>query len=279
MSGPLLNDVYKYRAELHTPSELLEPAMLRYGEIKTFFTKYKNPIGIELEVENVHGAMVDVMQTMPLYWYHKPDESLKVKGAEFVSKPISGQNIDYAIHEMATLTEDQNFLYSVRTSTHVHMNVCFLTERQFRLLICLSALFEPLLWQLCKEERKTNPFCYSITHLTPKEVFSYNENLKYCGINPAPVSKFVTLEYRYLHGTNDWKLLRRWIQLLCKMYFFVKMNEEKEVENQIIHACQGSSLDLIKTVFGASAILFENPHAIDEGHRLWTVAGISLLGV
>lgn len=262
------------KAYFENPISVLEKAVSRYGEIKTFFSKYTNPIGIELEIEGVTSEIRNLIRGHSLYWRYEDDGSLKVAGAEFVSHPLSGKNIDYAIHEFSQMTQGQEFLYSVRCSTHVHLNLSFLDIEEFKNLILVAAMFEPLMHQLCTTERKNNPYCYPITQLDPKDAFSVNPELKYCGINPAPARTQLTLEFRQLHGTNDWRLLRRWVQLICKMYYYVKSTPSIGVKKELKHAAMGTVDGLAKKIFGASMILF---HDVDQSCResaTWVLAAL-----
>ncbi len=198
-----------------------------------------------------------------------------MSGAEFVSVPLGGKNIDYAIHEISKLMYGYNYVYTHRCSTHVHLNVSYLTEEQFKLLLLVSALFEPLLHQLCHPIRKHNPFCYPITLLDIQDVLSCSKELKYCGINPAPARTQLSLEYRQLHGTDDWKLLRRWVQLICKMYYYVRNTSPKVVREDLIKAAETGAGSLVKKVFGASSILFYDSDLACKESSEWVLVALS----
>lgn len=274
MHSKPLTTIIGAEPKLGNPLNYLDKAVLKYGEIPTFFSKYKNPVGVELEIENVPVSFRRLVNDTSIYWKHVEDNSLKHAGAEFISCPINGQNIDYAIHEFANLSNTQAFQYSVRTSTHVHVNVSFMNWDEFVCLILLSAYLEPLLYSLCKEERKGNPYCYPISSLPPLDVFAMGEDLKYCGINTAPVRRLLTVEYRQLHGTNDWRLIRRWIQVLCKIYYFAKYTPSKEIIAQMRDVIRTKNHDiLLKKILGATCVLFPNPTLCDQ-NLLWVLAAL-----
>jgi len=261
-------------AALGNPLNYLDNAIKKYGDIKTFFSKYKNPVGIELEIENVPTSCRRALTEEGLYWKWVEDHSLKVNGAEFVSCPLSGQNIDYAIYEVSKYLDNAAELlqYSVRTSTHVHMNVSFMNFDEFCSLIALSAYLEPLLYTMCEDHRKGNPYCYPLTLMSPTDVMMFHDELKYCGINTAPVRRQLTVEYRQLHGTNNWKLLRRWIQVLCKIYYFAKTTPNKEVFGSLHEVIRSKNHEnLVKRILGATAVLFPNLTMCND-NLLWVLA-------
>jgi hypothetical protein len=271
LSKPLVS-LMGIDAKLGNPLNYLDKAISKYGDIKTFFSKYKNPIGIELEIESVPSSFRQALSHDGFYWKFVEDHSLKVNGAEFVSVPLSGQNIDYAIHEVSRYAQGMNFLYSVRTSTHVHMNVSFMNYDELCSLLALSAYLEPLLYTMCDSTRKGNPYCYPISLRSPSEVLSWHDDLKYCGINTAPVSRQLTVEYRQLHGTNDWRSLRRWIQVLCKIYYFAKTTPNKEVYGSLREVIRTQSHEnFIKRILGATSVLFPDLAMCDE-NLLWVLA-------
>jgi hypothetical protein len=274
MRNKLLDSIYGVAGALGNPLDYLEDAEKKYGDIRTYFSKYKNPVGIELEIENVSSEFKTHLLDSTLFWTIKEDSSLKIRGCEFVSIPLSGKNIDYAIHEFAHLSRGQEFLYSVRTSIHVHVNVAYMTEEEWVSFILLSAYLEPLLYTLCDPQRKESPYCYPISNLAPGDVFSIKEDLKYCGINTAPTSSQLTIEFRHMHGHNNWKLLRRWIQVLCKIQYYAKTKSGKEVRQKLREVIRTKNHEqLVKSILGASIILFPNLTVCDD-NLLWVLSAI-----
>lgn len=201
----------------------LEPsaqALARYGEkIPTFFgmAVYNNPIGIEVELEDWKGVWSD-----RFYWHAVEDGSLKDHGMELVSSPLSGRCIDYAIHELSLILEQNSPKFSHRTSVHVHCNVSKYSRNQLITLMALYACVEEMLFSFVDGKRRGNSFAYRLVG-TPAEVIFYPSNkegqptTKYCAFNIAPVPKQMTVEFRHLEGTQDFKKLRRWLQLVAKL--------------------------------------------------------------
>lgn len=255
ISDPPLGNIV---TALHTPST----------EIKTYFTNYKNPIGIEIEAENIHKTYVSN------FWHQKPDGSLKIKGSEFVSYPLSGNQIDYAIEEVAGFLAKEAPLWSHRTSIHVHVNVSALTVNQLRALVGLYGVYENLFFLHCNRLRKGNGFCYPATSVATDVYAQINKDNKYCALNLAPIKTQCTIEFRHLEGNGDWKKLRRWIQLIVKLHKYCsELESAKAVEfvRQLV-LTQGAVTEF-ERIFGATARLFTQLEVesslIDNG--FWTL--------
>lgn len=231
---------------------LLEKAKKKFGEIPTFFGAYKNPIGIEIEVEN-RGNIHDY-----LYWNADDDGSLKHRGVEFISKPISGHNIDYALHERKLIfKEHHDWLWSHRCSIHVHSYVGNMSMHRLYLLVALYAIYEPVFFSLVDPLRKANPYCYPIQEVNPDHYGVGDTSGKYCALNVGTgIRQYNTIEFRHMHGTDDEKTIRRWIQLIVKL---VKYSGTKNLENEILNLNTVSNYDqLTYKIFGGNANLFRN---------------------
>lgn len=251
----------------------LAKAKAFYGEIKTYFGKYKNPIGIELEIENVPREFFDwplpSNTRVPFYWKIVEDGSLRNKGMEFVSVPLAGHNIDYAIHEVARCFENTDTLeYSVRTSCHVHLNVSEEDNDFLVRLTAMYALFEPLFFSLT-EARLGNPFCYPISDHSPEDV-SVQDQIKYCAFNVAPVRHYGTVEFRHLQGTRDWRLLRRWCQIICKLFVYCKSKTNEQIKNELAALDTKNYDKLLTEVFGMSSVLFKDRVDL-EASLIWAI--------
>lgn len=251
----------------------LAKAKAFYGEIKTYFGKYKNPIGIELEIENVPREFFEWSLPsnirVPFYWKIVEDGSLRNKGMEFVSVPLAGHNIDYAIHEVARCFENTATLeYSVRTSCHVHLNVSEEDDDFLVRLTAMYALFEPLFFSLT-ESRLGNPFCYPISDHSPKDI-TVQDQIKYCAFNVAPVRHYGTVEFRHLQGTRDWRLLRRWCQIICKLFVYCKSKTNEQIKNELAALDTKNYDKLLTEVFGMSSVLFKDRVDL-EASLIWAI--------
>lgn len=251
--------------------ECVEKVGDKYDSVRTFFNKFRNPIGIEVEVEGYRA-----MELHPRYDYWKtvPDGSLKVNGIEFVSVPLASRHIDYAIHELAEHLKTQKLLWSHRTSIHVHVNMSTLKMNHLTALVAVYGLFEDLYFSMVDPIRKANPYCYPATLVDPQVYMKVAQENKYCALNLAPLQTQGTIEFRHLQGTEDWRLVRRWIQMIVKLHYFIEQIDSKDVVPFITNMVEQRDFKaLFKAIYGASATLF--PEEIVElstnNNALWAI--------
>lgn len=256
MSNKSIVSVYGGKPHFASVMECAEKVDGKYEDLKTFFSNYRNPIGVEIEVE---GFKLVRPPTGLLFWNCIEDGSLKVYGREYVSVPISGRLIDYAIKEIADAFTPikEHLLWSHRTSIHVHVNMSTMKMNHLTALVALYGLFERVFFSMVHPIREANPYCYAATSVDPHDFLSVCEDTKYCAFNLAPLQRFCTVEFRHMHGTDDWRTIRRWIQLIVKLHAFVERlpseNAVSFVKNEIQ---RGDFQGLFKQIFGASSGLF-----------------------
>ena len=112
-------------------------------------------IGIEIELENITNFV-----NLEYYWSHKDDGSLRNYGAEFVSIPLRGYQVPYALTYLNKAIHEYNKPdFSTRTSVHIHLNVRDMPEEQIKVLILLYALFERHFFNFAGTKRETSVFC------------------------------------------------------------------------------------------------------------------------
>jgi hypothetical protein len=240
-------------------------------EIKTFFSRYRNPIGIEVECEGVQEDFGGKL----VYWVAKPDGSLRDGGLEFVSHPLSGRLIDLGLHELQqVLTKLKALSWSHRTSIHVHQNFSTLREQHLMAYVMVYGLFEDLFYSLVSPLRSGNPFCYKATSIEPGEFQGIHASNKYCGFNLAPLKTQGTVEFRQLHGNSDFKLIRRWIQLIVKLHAWVEKQDSSKIVSIVQqHIAAGSFFALAKDIWGVNATLFTTEQIEDScrKHAIWSL--------
>jgi hypothetical protein len=207
-------------------------------------------------------------------WQCEKDGSLKLEGREFISIPLSGRQVDYALAELEFAFKqlqkggESKLLWSHRTSIHVHQNMSSLREGHLKGYTMLYGLFEELFFSMVNPIRVGNPYCYRAGDLDPVEFCNLNENNKYCALNLFPIKSQMTVEYRHMHGNEDFRLIRRWIQLIMKMHRFIEDSSSREVVEKIrTHIKNQTFTALAKEVFGASIVLFTEEQIQDSGKR------------
>lgn len=225
-------------------------------EIKTYFGRFKNPIGIEVECEGLAQPILRMK-----FWDIKEDGSLRNHGKEFVSHPLAGRMIDYALWELGeTLKAHPKHSWSHRCSVHVHQNFSTMREQQLLGYTMVYALYEDLFYKMCAPFRAANAFCYKAPgSLDPSSYVRIMDSNKYCGLNLAPLKRQCTVEFRQMHGTEDLTLLRRWLQLIVKLHAWAEAQPSRKIvgivtdhiENQTFYA-------LAKEIWGVNTSLFSD---------------------
>ena len=240
----------------------------KFPNLPTFFGKYKNPIGIEIEVEQA-----PVFETKPIFWVRDKDGSLKIDGAEFISVPLSGRCIDYALAEIYPLISQQDCLWSHRTSIHVHLNVNTFTVKKVKTLIALYACLEELFFFFVDDLRKGNNYCYPLTDLNPESLMLGMPEQKYCAFNVGnALEEHNTVEFRHMHGTGNIKSIRRWIQLIVKLHHYVDKTPCDQIRQRIKTLNYVSEYNqFISEIFGVTAKFFDklNLQQMMEENVFW----------
>lgn len=182
-------------------------------------------IGMELEVE----AQRPLRVINEKRWRTKEDGSLRGHAAEYVtSGPIPVDKlkrgrIDYLCGHLNNPEQivDKD---SPRTSFHVHVNVSELKPVQVWTAACTYWLMEDALMSYCGHEREGNLFCLRLSDAegairyfqadlndtrTPFYT-SYNDRVRYMGLNMKAVREFGSMEFRGMRGTTDPDILDTW---------------------------------------------------------------------
>jgi hypothetical protein len=236
--------------------KLLEIGRDRYPDLTKYFKNYTVPIGIEVECENLFDVEVALA-----YWKVEEDHSLRHGGIEFVSKPISGHNIDYALKELSDYLDTRSPSWSHRTSIHIHIYVGDFTVEKVKVFVGLYSIFEELFFQFVTPLRRANPYCYALQDLDTEDVvLGKGDMVKYCALNVGTgVANYNTLEFRHLEGTADFLKVRRWIQLIVKLHSYALTNSTKALKEKIVALkSYESNQSFLEEVFGTSAFLFHN---------------------
>lgn len=208
---------------------------------------FTGEIGVEIETEARDGYDLPAFD----YWTTHQDGSLRHFGIEYVL----AQPLDYgsdawkeALREFSTKTKAIKFIPSVYTSVHVHFNQVNRTLPQIFNFITLYLLFEETLTRYCGPDRDGNLFCLKTSNAernlnaiidlceqlekgnTRKLTGLQANQLKYAGLNIAPLRNFGSLEIRTHYGTEDIKLIDQWVGLLCEGVYHRATKYENPVE-------------------------------------------------
>lgn len=202
--------------------------------------------GVECELEGVINP-----HDCPSGFKVDKDGSLRGNGYEFISHPFYK---DQLLERFRTLHNVLEFYkeedpFSVRTSTHVHINCAMLEPKQIKNIILLYALFEEFFFMMVKPIRRDNIHCVPLTETHLPNL--YRRDLggmvdrwhKYTALNIKPLKELGTIEFRHLHGTGDVGEFAVWLQVLENLWTLG--------QRVVIDAKALNKKDLIETWFNA----------------------------
>lgn len=253
-----IRDFFKFKP-LVLHSEAIE-ALTNQAPMATTFPILDKSclVGIEVEVENV-PYYLDHLSPM---WKRVEDNSLRNDGWEYVSAPLKGGDIEYALRRLYSELKVHNpkYTFSGRTSIHVHMNARTMTCEQAAAMLLLYVVFEKTLFRFVGGNRDKNHHCVPLseTSLTQLMVTILNGKLppevgwmKYTAVNVLPLSGKGTIEFRQLAGTDDVDRIMTWIHLLMCLKLYCYKRSYSEVVGEIASLNTKSHyLGFANTVFG-----------------------------
>lgn len=195
-------------------------------------------IGIEIEVENVNAHTC----TEYVVWQMHNDGSLRNSGYEYVTIPIKGKRIVFALNQFFG-TMSPTISFSPRTSIHIHLNVLDMTPHQIGTLLMVYLVHEKLFYQFVGGCRDRNNFCVPMldsswdkmlkTFLGESFIVPQMDQYRYMGLNVAALRKFGTLEFRHLGGTKDITKILKWINLIFCLKQFAMRQSWEDVKARI----------------------------------------------
>jgi len=225
--------------------------------------------GIEVELEGQ-----GLPEKITKYWSTRRDGSLR-EGKEFVLvKPLDIEAAKTAIIFLTKALHKQKseIAFSLRTSVHVHVNLCDFTKAQVNSFLYLSHIFEEVLVKYSGKSREGNRFCLrakdageKIEHLLlfikSEEFRFFDKNLcKYSAINLSSLGEFGSVEFRSMRGTLDTTVLFPWLEVLKSIKELSAICSIKDLSRLV----KETPRDLFRMVFKQHDSLFEYKE-LDKG--------------
>lgn len=195
--------------------------------------------GAELEIEAVRDFSLSWISGHGINIEN--DGSLRNAGKEFLLPPSKRKDLldlFTGIHDPAVLQKGHN-PYSIRTSTHVHVNCLYSTPQQVKNLLLLYSIFEPLAFSYVGEERMNNIHCVPLnfTTIPNKYALRLNQQVerwhKYTAFNLLPLRELGTVEFRHLGGTDDPEIFGTWL-LFIETLWNVVHNEISDLGKNLL---------------------------------------------
>lgn len=185
----------------------------------------KGDLGIEIEAEG--GLNI---RRLPAQWKVEEDPSLEAGYELVLRNPL-------VLHEAIQALNDLNESYAkadcvpeftIRTSTHVHVNVQKLKTDELYSFILLYWIYEELLIDFCGEERVSNFYCLrrkdaevlqNVLECAIKSgnLWVLDDDIRYASVNFKSLFSFGSLEFRGMRGTTDPNVLVPWMKMLLAL--------------------------------------------------------------
>jgi hypothetical protein len=234
---------------------LYEAKYPQYASPSYVFVDDSTCIGIEIEIERVK---VNNVHRYPV-WTSHPDGSLRDGGTEYVSTPISGSRIGYALNQFFDQMPS-GYRFSQRCSVHIHQNCLNMTLKEIAAECMVYSVVEKLLFKFVGNDRDKNNFCVPwydakvygfIKQLCEGQIPSL-EAYRYLALNLASLIKFGTLEFRHLNGTDDVNRIITWINLIMCMKQFAMKQKFDYIKDRIESLNTNSQYEyFVHEIFGA----------------------------
>lgn len=280
MSSIKLSDIFRNRiADWREPKftdEVLEKYSQNPGVVKI---SGGTLAGIEYEIENCRYVDEETVQFQRIFntvWAISTDGSLRNNGKEFISKPLSGENLQLALNVLDQTLKNQNrgADANARCGIHVHINALDINSAQLLAWISLYQVFERQLYAV-SGARDKNLFClptwaWNGNLMSAIGVLANtkddggqnavltlnNQGLKYAGMNTRTLNEHGTLEFRQMQTTKDIASVSEWVDTLIRIKLYA-INSVKELPDLLVFWDKISELNttseyavLLKDVFG-----------------------------
>ena len=220
----------------------------------------KGNVGMELEIESKY-RLPDIIG-----WNIHQEGSLR---GDYACEYVSYEPFKYSVYKehlnilLSSLSKfrkhiDEN---SIRTSFHVHFNVCNSTPVEIWTTAVLYWLLETPMMQYCGPSRQGNRFCLRLKdaeailrvasadllndlHMS-RPFTAFRNNIRYGAMNLSSINKFGSLEFRGMRGTLDYDILINWMTGLERIVEQKVFTSPSEVLNYYINKGAQALLDKV----------------------------------
>lgn len=240
MSSLPLTKVFKNTLHGYVEPSIEEESRIEI--LKDTPIEYNSPVetyvGIEYEIEAMTPSRGKVPSTERLtqvitkLWAVVDDGSLRNRGKEWVSIPISRKNVALAVSSLGSYIDKEYSRAdpSTRCGIHVHINALDVSCTQLFGWISLYRIFEKLLYRF-SGDRDKNLFClptyaWDTQILSALQVLKEDEvkailrlssSHKYAGMNTRSLSEKGTLEFRQMQTVREYGKIALWVEYLTRI--------------------------------------------------------------
>lgn len=233
-------------------------------------------VGLEVEVENIINPTHIFPTSEGHVWRCTEDGSLRNNGIEYVSVPLSTEDVEWALVNLfksfTGSSKWRGYEFSERTSIHVHMNVLDMSYEQLQTLLLAYILVEPILYSYVSGGRDKNIFCVPLKEspffslglakvIKSIDKGTFNDFIrngwsKYTGLNLMPIIKYGSIEFRHLVGTDNIPFILNWINLILGIKDFAMKVRYEDLINSLQSINTSSEyLPLLESIIPDTTIL------------------------
>lgn len=199
--------------------------------------RHNGEFGVEIETESLRPYDYPNLK----YWTCDRDNSLRNFGVEYILKaPMNQREFKHALNEFSVCKKKFNFLPNeISTSVHSHLNFLNDTYKTLANFFTLYSLVENVLVVYAGPDRLSNLFCLPIRDAEGvfiamkdileaihkkswKQTIKSIDQVKYGGLNVAPLTKLGTIEIRLFRGETDIEIIETWVDILMKLKKFAR---------------------------------------------------------
>ena len=226
--------------------------------------------GMEIEAENVRTVFDSK------WWRITEDGSLRNRGMEFITNPISKEDMTTAIKTYYKQHIKRGYEVSCRTGIHVHADMRRRTLDQICSISAAYAAIEPVLMQrYCGEDRARSIFCVpwyeaagdlsflrEASSAQSRGVASemISSTCKYSSLFLGPLTRLGTMEFRSAPTYDSAEPALKWLDVIDRLIKFAENRPTAEIVEQAEldvsglaatiteAACTDAEIDLIEEV-------------------------------
>lgn len=202
-------------------------------------------VGIEIEVEHCGDFAWGDFSGMRA-WVSERDGSLRGDDArEFKTRfpstcedgVLALRSFFKMVSHIRDASSKEYFLFSERTSIHIHVDVRDLYIEQIKAAAKLYMIFEKSFFDFIGRERYHNIFCIPLAESQILDVPQGNRWMnnweKYSALNMAPINNFGTIEFRGMAGNDNCEHIVAWLMMVTALVQFAQEHSPEAVDEMI----------------------------------------------
>jgi hypothetical protein len=228
--------------------------------------------GIEVEVEGCRRYDVEALGT----WQPKPDGSLRNRGMEFVTPPVTYHTAIEMVTGLWGQMRRYGWQANNRTGIHVHMDMQRLTLDEFKKWMVAYLCVEPVLFDLCGEAREENIYCVpwyrsqdDMEHLLSmferRSITPCVNTCKYSALYLEPLRRFGTVEFR---GAPTWQDSGDMIQFLRLLELMRVRAAQARTPESILDLFEGDTMAGLRHYAGRDIATHDRAALIEDRDSL-----------